>query len=103
MGIDLDTITTADPGDILGEVLQEAGPGVLLTSCVNSISFGMGAMLPIPGLADFCIGAAVASVLNLFTIMTIFLPYICLECNRVKTCRKEFPCQAPVLPEASLP
>ena len=45
--------------EIIGAVLEEAGPGVSLTSFVNSISFGMGAMLPIPGLATFCIGASI--------------------------------------------
>jgi len=76
----------------VGTVLQEAGPGVLLTSCVNAISFGMGAMLPIPGLAQFCIGASVTSALNFFSIVTLFLPFMCLEIHRIDRNWPEYPC-----------
>jgi hypothetical protein len=81
-----------EPHEIVGRVFQEAGPGVLLTSCVNAISFAMGAMIPIPGLAQFCIGASVTSALNFFSIIVLFLPFMCLEIHRIDKRWPEYLC-----------
>merc|ERR1719437_83590 len=77
-------ITENSYSEILGEVLARGGGGATLTSVCNTAAFGCGAILPIKALPDFCLAAAIISVMNYFTIFTQFLALIVLEARRVK-------------------
>lgn len=79
-----DFITEKSYPEIIGEVLVRGGGGATLTSVCNTAAFGCGAMLPIQALADFCLAAAIISVMNYFTMFTQFLPLMVLEARRVK-------------------
>lgn len=70
--------------EILGEVMAQAGPGVLLTSVCNSLAFLCGVFLPIPAMSDFCLLASFVAVVNFLCLTNIFLPLVAFEALRVK-------------------
>lgn len=80
----VDYITSRSYPEIIGEVLARGGAGATLTSVCNIAAFGCGAMLPVPAMSDFCIGAAIISLLNYVAMLTLFLPLMVLEARRVK-------------------
>lgn len=75
--------------DIVGEVLARAGVGVSLTSLCNVVAFCLASLVPVHGLSDFCICAAIDSAMNYLAMMTLFLCCICLEAHRVKSGRAD--------------
>ena len=68
----IDYITDKDESTILGELLAQAGPGTTVTSICNFAAFGCGVLLPIPAMADFCLGAAVIAIMNYVAMLTMF-------------------------------
>lgn len=75
--------------DIVGEVLAQAGVGVSLTSLCNVTAFCLASFVPVHGLSDFCLCAAIDSAMNYLAMMTLFLCCICLEAHRVKRGRAD--------------
>jgi len=71
--------------EIIGEVTANAGVGVSLTSLCNVMAFSLASItLPVHGLSDFCLCAAIDSALNYFAMMTLFLCCLCKEAHRVQ-------------------
>ena len=48
--------------DIVAHTLKSGGASVTLTSWCNVAAFALGYMIDVPGLADFCLGAAIVAV-----------------------------------------
>ena len=69
-------ITDTDVPEILGELLARGGGGATLTSLCNTVAFGLGALLPVSALSDFCLGAALISLMNYMVVFTLFLGMI---------------------------
>jgi patched 1 protein len=65
--------------DVIGEVMAQAGPGVLLTSACNTVAFACGSLLPIPAMSDFCKLASVVACLNCLVMLTMFVPLLALS------------------------
>jgi hypothetical protein len=70
---------------IIGEVLSRSGLGVTLSSLCNVFAFSMASTLPMKGLSDFCVCAAIDAFTNYFAMMTLFLCCLCAEARRVRT------------------
>jgi hypothetical protein len=85
-----DYITDTDVPEILGELLARGGGGATLTSLCNTVAFGLGALLPVSALADFCLGAALISLMNYMVVFTLFLVMIVWEIHRVKARQIEY-------------
>jgi hypothetical protein len=60
------------PGESLACVLGHGGVGVTLTSVCNIFAFGIGAVIPVSGVSNFCLGASCVAASNYFVVMTIF-------------------------------
>lgn len=65
--------------EVMGVVLAQAGPGILLTSICNTIAFAFGSLLPVPAMSDFCILTSLISAFNCFVILTQFVPLMALS------------------------
>eukprot|EP00420_Gonyaulax_spinifera_P007619 CAMPEP_0197926668 /NCGR_PEP_ID=MMETSP1439-20131203/99474_1 /TAXON_ID=66791 /ORGANISM="Gonyaulax spinifera, Strain CCMP409" /LENGTH=925 /DNA_ID=CAMNT_0043549207 /DNA_START=161 /DNA_END=2937 /DNA_ORIENTATION=- len=78
-------IYETQPRLVVEQVLTRAGTGVLLTSICNSVAFGLGAMIPVASLADFCLCTTIAAVMNFITMTTLFMCCLYLEAFRIKT------------------
>eukprot|EP00747_Dinoflagellata_sp_TGD_P161532 gnl/TRDRNA2_/TRDRNA2_178098_c0_seq1.p1 gnl/TRDRNA2_/TRDRNA2_178098_c0~~gnl/TRDRNA2_/TRDRNA2_178098_c0_seq1.p1 ORF type:complete len:1002 (+),score=211.18 gnl/TRDRNA2_/TRDRNA2_178098_c0_seq1:64-3069(+) len=76
-------IAAEGPQETLAAVFGQAGVGVALTSMCNVASFALGAFIPIPGMADFCLGASVIAAANYFVVMTVFAVFLFLEAKRI--------------------
>jgi len=85
-----DYITDTDEPEILGELLARGGGGATLTSLCNTVAFGLGALLPVSALSDFCLGAALISLMNYMVVFTLFLVMIVWEIRRVKAQQIEY-------------
>jgi len=69
--------------DITCAMLAGAGPGALLTSSCNCVTFTFGALImPVPALADFCAAAALVVALNYFVILTQVVPLLSWAAGR---------------------
>lgn len=82
-------ITENSSPQLLGELFARCLPGVTLTSICNAIAFGCGGLLPVAGVADFCVGAALVAVVNYLFMTCIYPACILLEASRVKSKRPE--------------
>ena len=76
-------------GEIIGEVLAQAGPGITLTSVCNTLVFACGIFLPIPAMSDFCMLAAFIAIVNYLCMINLFLPLLVFEASRVKAKKPE--------------
>lgn len=88
-GLGLPFIQEMDYPKITSEVLKQAGVGVSLTSFCNICAFLAGGLLPVPAMADFCLGAAIVAVINYFLMMTAVPALLVLEARRIKQKRAE--------------
>ncbi|MFH4974020.1 hypothetical protein AB6A40_000729 [Gnathostoma spinigerum] len=57
---------------IFGQVLEEVGPSILITSLTNAVAFGVGTTVATPALQLFCLTAALAMVLDFIFELTLF-------------------------------
>jgi len=85
-------ITEHDTPEIMGQVFSQAGTGVTLTSICNATAFAASALLPVPAIMDFSICAAVVSVMNYFSMMTVVPGLLALEVRRIKRKQAEPSC-----------
>ena len=68
MGVEF--VSTSSASEVLGLVLEQAGPGVALSSICNILAFGCGSLLPVPA--------------NFFCMMLLFTPLLVSEARRVQ-------------------
>ena len=69
--------------DITCAMLAGAGPGAMLTSTCNCVTFTFGALImPVPALADFCAAAALVVALNYFVMLTQVVPLLSWAASR---------------------
>jgi len=69
--------------DITCAMLAGAGPGAMLTSTCNCVTFTFGALImPVPALADFCAAAALVVALNYFVMLTQVVPLLSWTARR---------------------
>merc|ERR1740138_647326 len=71
------------PVESLATILSHGGLGVTLTSVANTFAFGIGAMIPVMGVADFCLGVSCVAASNFFIVMTVFACFLYADCKRM--------------------
>merc|ERR1740138_295718 len=71
------------PVESLAAILSHGGLGVTLTSVANTFAFGIGALIPVMGVADFCLGASCVAAANFFIVMTVFACFLYADCKRM--------------------
>ena len=83
--------------DITCDMLAGAGPGALLTSACNCVTFTCGALImPVPALADFCAAAALVVAMNYFVILTQVVPLLSWAARRAERSPPSFACTSSV-------
>lgn len=86
----LDQVSFYKPSDQrIREAVARAGPSITLTSLTDALCFFVGSVTVIPALSSFCIYCSVSIAMLYFAILTIFLPVLHWETQRVKSGSKE--------------
>eukprot|EP00304_Pavlova_gyrans_P007329 CAMPEP_0206036456 /NCGR_PEP_ID=MMETSP1466-20131121/2767_1 /ASSEMBLY_ACC=CAM_ASM_001126 /TAXON_ID=44452 /ORGANISM="Pavlova gyrans, Strain CCMP608" /LENGTH=898 /DNA_ID=CAMNT_0053410931 /DNA_START=64 /DNA_END=2760 /DNA_ORIENTATION=- len=93
----VDFLNHEDPaGDLptrLGAAFSEAGPAILLTTCTTVVAFAVGSQVDLPAVTSFCIYAACAFTVSMFSTFTFFLSVLVLDERRLIAGRVSFfPC-----------
>jgi hypothetical protein len=78
------------PEETLAVILGSAGVGVTLTSICNTLAFLCSSFIPVPGVSDFCIGAALVAVVNYVVVMTLFAACLFFEAKRMELGQIEY-------------
>ncbi|CAL2033013.1 unnamed protein product [Caenorhabditis brenneri] len=62
----------------LARVIREISPSMAITSLTNTLAFGVGFLAPTPQMSSFCLGTALAIVLDFIFEFMIFVPCMVL-------------------------
>lgn len=62
----------------LARVIREISPSMAITSLTNTMAFGVGFLAPTPQMSSFCLGTALAIVLDFLLEFLIFVPCMVL-------------------------
>ncbi|ULU06044.1 hypothetical protein L3Y34_018149 [Caenorhabditis briggsae] len=62
----------------LARVIREISPSMAITSLTNTLAFGVGFLAPTPQMSSFCLGTALAIVLDFLLEFLIFVPCMVL-------------------------
>lgn len=62
----------------LARVIREISPSMAITSLTNTLAFGVGFLAPTPQMSSFCLGTALAIVLDFIFEFLIFVPCMVL-------------------------
>ncbi|CAB3404048.1 unnamed protein product [Caenorhabditis bovis] len=62
----------------LARVIREIAPSMAITSLTNTMAFGVGFLSPTPQMSSFCLGTALAIVLDFIFEFLIFIPMMVL-------------------------
>lgn len=81
------------PEERVARALARMGPSILLSTCCESVTFALGAMVGMPAVQNFAIYAAGAVLINSILQCTIFISLMYLDLKRVESNRVDcFPC-----------
>ena len=82
--IGTDAVVDRDADEIIARIVGSGGAAVTLTSFCNAVAFGLGSLIPIRGMATFCIGASIISLGDWLAMMTLVPLRIRLEVRRIQ-------------------
>lgn len=70
--------STKEAENQLARVVREISPSMAITSLTNTLAFGVGFLSPTPQMSSFCLGTALAIVLDFLFEFLIFVPCMVL-------------------------
>jgi len=77
-------ITEHENSEIMSVMFGKAGLGLTLTTLCNVVAFGLGAILPVQGVAEFCICYCIISFFSFFLAVTVMPRVFVMEANRIR-------------------
>lgn len=69
---------------VVGELFARVGRGVTLSTLCTVIAFSLGSQVPLPTIADFCVGVVICAGLNWFHMLSTFGVAVSCEVSRIK-------------------
>jgi len=82
-------IRNSDNTELMAEIFAKAGPGVVLTSVCNALSFLCGVFIPLPGLSQICLALLLCVICNLVFLSSTFMAVLGNEANRIRANKPE--------------
>ena len=78
------------PGERMKQALKHSGPSITITSFTNALAFLGGANSQLVAIQSFCIYSSVTILVLYLCVLTLFLPVLYWDAERINTKKGEF-------------